>query len=67
MVFSGFRFVRHAHKKGIPVVAINQGITRADDLLNFKIDADCGEVLSQVVANLAVAGTDGKKTGILSI
>ena len=45
MVFSGFRFARQAHALGKPIVIINQGRTRADDLARLKLNADCGEVL----------------------
>lgn len=46
MVYSGFRFARQAHSLQKPIVVINQGRTRADDLASLKIDADCQEVLS---------------------
>ena len=52
MVYSGYRFARRAHEKGIPVVAINRGVTRADAILSFKIEQDCGPVLEEVVAAL---------------
>lgn len=45
MVYSGFRFARHAHSIGKPLVAINRGVTRADALLSAKIDADCCDAL----------------------
>jgi NAD-dependent SIR2 family protein deacetylase len=32
-VFSGYRFVRHAAARGIPVAIVNRGRTRGDDLL----------------------------------
>lgn len=38
-VFSGYRFNRHAAAQGIPQSALTQGITRADDLLQLKLDA----------------------------
>ena len=38
MVFSSFRFVRQAHAKGIPIVALNQGVTRADELITLKVE-----------------------------
>ena len=50
MVYSGFRFVRYAHEKGLPIAAINIGVTRADDLLSFKVEQDCGEVLAKLAA-----------------
>jgi len=46
MVYSGFRFVREARKRSLPIAAINLGVTRADDMLNLKIELDCGEALS---------------------
>lgn len=45
MVWSGFRFVEHAHKRGKPVMAINLGKTRADHLLAAKVEQDCDEFL----------------------
>jgi NAD-dependent SIR2 family protein deacetylase len=53
MVYSGYRFAERAHQLGKPVVAINQGVTRADDLLTLKLDADCGATLERVVRDLA--------------
>lgn len=45
MVYSGYRFALLAHQQGKPVVAINQGVTRADAVLTIKIDGDCSAVL----------------------
>jgi NAD-dependent SIR2 family protein deacetylase len=45
MVFSGFRFARQAFELGKPVVIINQGKTRADDMATLKLEADCAEIL----------------------
>jgi NAD-dependent SIR2 family protein deacetylase len=45
VVWSGYRLVRQAAERDIPVVAINNGLTRADALLKFKLEGDCGEVL----------------------
>jgi len=42
MVYSGFRFCREAQKHGIPIILINNGLTRADDIATFKVDGDCG-------------------------
>lgn len=47
-VYSGFRFADQAHKLGKPVLAINQGITRADALLSAKIEDDCGAALERL-------------------
>lgn len=46
MVYSGFRFVRAAAERGLPIAVINRGKTRADDILSFKLEFDCGEALS---------------------
>ena len=47
MVYSGFRFVRYANEKGIPIGAINQGKTRADELFCVKTREDCNQVLAK--------------------
>jgi len=49
MVFSSFRFVRRARDAGIPIAAINQGKTRADEWLAVKVEDDCGAVLERIV------------------
>ncbi len=48
MVWSSFRLVRAAVARGIDVVAVNHGHTRADDLLAFKLDGECGAVLGAI-------------------
>lgn len=53
MVFSAFRFARFAHASGIPVVVINRGKTRADDIAIHKITSDCAEVLPRIAGGLA--------------
>ncbi len=55
MVYSGFRFADYAHRNDKPVLAINQGVTRADHLLDLKIEADCSAVLERLLA-LAIRG-----------
>ena len=49
MVYSGFRFARHANRLGKPLYIINRGKTRADDLANAKLEADCEEALEFMV------------------
>jgi len=49
MVWSSFRLARAAVARGIQVVAVNRGRTRADDLFAFKLEGECGAVLRQVV------------------
>jgi len=46
MVYSGFRFVRAAAERDIPIAAVNLGRTRADDLLSLKVEAPCDEALA---------------------
>jgi NAD-dependent SIR2 family protein deacetylase len=55
-VMSGLRFVRHAHKHGIPVVIINRGPTRGDELADVRIDAGCSEILTALAAALSGSG-----------
>ncbi|HTU75387.1 MAG TPA: Sir2 family NAD-dependent protein deacetylase [Trebonia sp.] len=52
-VFSGLRYVRHAAKLGIPVVIVNQGPTRGDDLAAIRLDAPLGQTLSAAVQALS--------------
>jgi NAD-dependent SIR2 family protein deacetylase len=52
MVWSGFRLVREAAGRGIAVAALNLGITRADELLQLKLAAPCGDTLAAAVAAL---------------
>lgn len=52
-VMSGLRFVRHAHRTDRPVVIVNRGATRGDDLATLKIDAGCSPVLTHLSHALA--------------
>ena len=45
-VMSGFRFVRRAARAGTPVVIVNRGATRGDDLATYKLDVGCSEFLT---------------------
>jgi len=45
-VMSGFRFVRRAARAGTPVVIVNRGTTRGDELATHKLDAGCSEFLT---------------------
>jgi NAD-dependent SIR2 family protein deacetylase len=45
-VQSGLRFVRRAHKLGVPVVIVNRGWTRGDELATVKVDGGCSEILT---------------------
>ena len=50
---SGLRFVRHNAKYGRPVLIINRGSTRGDDLATIKINSGCSETLKQLIGELA--------------
>lgn len=56
MVFSSFRFCRHAHARGIPIAIVNRGVTRADALAAVKLDMDCAAALGRVADALCGAG-----------
>jgi NAD-dependent SIR2 family protein deacetylase len=49
-VMSGFRFVRHAARREIPVAIVNQGPTRGDALATLKLDAQLGPALTELAA-----------------
>ncbi|WP_370280561.1 NAD-dependent protein deacetylase [Pontibacterium sp.] len=52
MVYSGFRFCRRAHEWDIPICALNQGKTRADDLLSLKLDDAIAPTLASTLNQL---------------
>jgi len=52
-VMSGYRFVLHAARQGIPVAIVNQGPTRGDAQAALKVDAPLGEVLTSLVEGAA--------------
>ncbi|SNS14394.1 NAD-dependent protein deacetylase, SIR2 family [Noviherbaspirillum humi] len=52
MVLSSFRLCRMAAEQGKPIVAVNFGKTRADDLLNFKVDAPAEQALPWLAGQL---------------
>jgi len=57
MVYSSFRFARTAFELGMPMAAVNLGVTRADDWYRHqgrlcKLDADCAMVLPSLFAGI---------------
>ncbi|MEU4116176.1 NAD-dependent protein deacetylase [Kitasatospora sp. NPDC028055] len=46
-VMSGLRFVRRAARAGTPVVIVNQGATRGDELAVARVDLPLGAVLTE--------------------
>jgi NAD-dependent SIR2 family protein deacetylase len=54
-VMSGYRFVRHAARRSIPVAIINQGPTRGDCHAELVLDAPLGQTLTALTARCAAA------------
>jgi NAD-dependent SIR2 family protein deacetylase len=51
-VFSGFRFARKADERGMPIVIINIGPTRADEIAALRIGERAGEFLPLLAERL---------------
>ena len=51
-VMSGLRYVRHAAKRDIPVVIVNQGATRGDELATARLNAPLGATLTAVAGEV---------------
>jgi NAD-dependent SIR2 family protein deacetylase len=47
-VYSGFRFVRRAHERQLPIAIVTLGQTRADALAHVRADQKIGEILPLV-------------------
>jgi NAD-dependent SIR2 family protein deacetylase len=54
-VMSGYRFVLHAARRGIPVAVVTLGPTRGDALATLKVEAPLGRTLSELVRECAPA------------
>lgn len=61
MVYSGWRFVLDAHKRGTKIAVVNVGLTRAEKegIDHVKLEASCGDVLKG--AYMLLAGGGGAK------
>jgi len=57
-VFSGFRFCRQAHRLGKPLALLNPGISRADDMAQLKVVADCQALLTALAGTGSHRATD---------
>jgi NAD-dependent SIR2 family protein deacetylase len=44
-VFSGYRFLRRAHERGIPIAIVNRGPVRGEEHATLKIEESTGVVL----------------------
>lgn len=60
-VMSGFRFVRRAARAGTPVVIVNRGATRGDELATYTLEMGCSEFLTDL------AGTSVACQGVHSL
>lgn len=58
-VYSGFRFCLGAAERGIPIVILNRGQTRADELAVHKLDAEVGASLLGLAATLGIEVSEG--------
>jgi NAD-dependent SIR2 family protein deacetylase len=54
-VFSGYRFVRRAAERGVPVGIVNLGSTRGDTLAQVRVDARVGQALPALARALGAA------------
>ncbi|HEU0196721.1 MAG TPA: NAD-dependent protein deacetylase [Nevskiaceae bacterium] len=54
IVWSAYSLVQAAAGRGIPIVAVNHGRTRADPVLDFKCDGECGQLLAVAAAGLGI-------------
>lgn len=53
-VWSGFRFVKRAAERGLPIAIVNIGPTRGDELASLKIEETCGAALQGALAELSL-------------
>jgi NAD-dependent SIR2 family protein deacetylase len=53
-VWSGFRFVKRAAERKLPIAILNIGPTRADELATLKLEERCGAALTDAIAHLQV-------------
>jgi len=51
-VFSGYRFVRRAAERGVPVGILNRGPTRGDPYAAVRLDAPAGVALAALARAL---------------
>lgn len=51
-VMSGLRFVRRAARDRLPIVIVNRGATRGDDIATFKVEDGCSDVLQAFASAL---------------
>lgn len=47
-VFSGYRIVLQAKELGLPVAIVNIGETRADKIVDIKINSKCSDLMKHL-------------------
>lgn len=52
-VFSGYRFLRRARERGIPIVIVNRGPVRGEESAALKLEGGAGAILSELASRLA--------------
>ena len=55
-VLSGYRFIKKAPRRGLPVVIVNRGPTRGDPEATVRVDAGLGDVLPRLADALIRRG-----------
>jgi NAD-dependent SIR2 family protein deacetylase len=54
-VFSGYRFLRHAVRRAIPIAIVNRGPVRGEEHATLKVEASTGSTLDALALALASA------------
>jgi len=54
MVYSGYRFCLQAQRLGLPICVVNLGLTRADGMLEMKLEKPCTIALPLLVEQLSL-------------
>ena len=52
-VMSGLLFVKRAARGGTPIVIVNRGVTRGDELASYKLEVGCSEFLAALAGRAA--------------
>jgi NAD-dependent SIR2 family protein deacetylase len=60
-VMSGYRFVRHAAGRGIPVAIVNRGPTRGDGQASLRLDLPLGRTLTGLLERCPTAVVERKE------
>lgn len=63
MVGSGYRMVTAARRRGLPVAVVTRGVTRADHLVDLRVDASLTPLLRSLAAEVAPRVPQGDADG----